>query len=413
MKAIRLVSRISPVIIILMMTLPCALAQGKPPGGGGAGNSKGDNSKPPVTQQPPATQNQKMQRQDLQTVYITGMVVQEDGSPLPTGAVIERVCGGRVKKEAYVSASGSFGFQVGGINATSDVLPDASDDDTFGGGFGSFGGQPSPSGFGSAGSNMMSPSNLMGCELHVQLAGYRSSTIILDGFTPMGNLDVGTILVQPISKSPGTTVSLTDMQAPKSAKRSLEHANKALQKKNLPEAEKELKLAIDAYPNYATALYKLGMVYQLQNRIPDAREAFTKAIAADGRFVNPYIQLARLAGMEKKWPEVAEITDKAMALDSLDFPEGYYYNSLANLFMQKLDLAERSARKAQRLDPLHRLPRTNLLLAEILERKHDISGSIEQLQAYLKFTPAPPDADEARQRLQKLEESSKTMAGNP
>ncbi len=406
----RLVSRFVSGILFLLMALPCALAQSKgSPSPGGSPPSKGNN--PSNTPSMPApTTNPVPQRPNFQTLYITGKVVQEDGTPLPSGAVIERICGNRVKKEAYVSASGSFGFQIGGPQSTNDVMPDASDD-TYGG-FGASGNRISQPRFGAAGTDSTGPMNLMGCELKADLAGYRSSSIILDGFTPMGNLDVGTILLQPIAKVQGTTISVTDMQVPKQAKKEVERATKAVQKKNLEEAENDLKLALTTYPGYATAWYKLGMLYFVQKRNADARDAFTKAIAADSKYVNPYIQLARINGLEQKWQDVAEITDKALALDSLDFPEGYYYNSIAYLFLGKLDIAERSARKAQRLDPLHRFPKTNLLLADILEKRNDVAGSIEQLQGYLKITPPPSDAEDVRLRLQKLEESTHTLAGN-
>jgi len=408
MRKDRNVSRFVLGIFLLSTAVPLALAQSKDPGNKGSNTSRGGASVPPSNQ--PPINNPRPPKPEFQTVYITGRVVQEDGSPIPSGAVIERICGGRAKKEAYVSPSGSFGFQFGGARATNDVLPDASDDSF--GGLGTMGDQPGQPRFARSGFESMSSTSLMGCELRADLAGYRSSSIMLDGFTPMGTMDVGTILLKPVSKTQGSTISLTDMQAPKSAKKPLERADKAVQRNDLAEAEKNLKVAIEAYPKYATAWYKLGLLYQSQKRNQEARDAYTKAISADSQFVNPYIQLARLAGMEQKWQEVAEVTDKALALDSLDFPEGYFFNSIAYYYIGKLDIAERSARKAQRLDPLHRLPRTNLILADILEKKHDLPGCIEQLQGYLKITPLPSDADKVRSRIQKLEESTGPMAGN-
>ncbi len=408
MKTGRRLRRCAAAAFLFVLALPSAMPQAKKTGTGNSGssNSKGNTNQPVIA---PAPNSQQAPKMNTQTLYVTGRVVQEDGSPLPAGVVIESVCGSRTRKEAYVSGSGSFGFQIGG-NSPSDVMPDASDD-TFSVP-GTLDNRPNPVGFGSAGFGSLSPANLMGCELRAQLAGYRSSAVVFDGFTPMGNLDVGTILMQPMSKVQGSTISLADMKAPKPAKKSLEHADKALKKKNIAEAEKDLKLAVATYPNYATAWYRLGLVYERQRNIGEARTSFTKAIDADSRFVNPYVQLARLAAAEQKWPEVAEITGKALALDSLDFPEAYYLNSIASFFTGKLDDAERSVRKAQRLDPLHRMPKTSLLLADILEQKHDFAGSIEQLQAYLKGTPAPPDADAVQAKIKKLQEESRQVAGN-
>ncbi len=408
MKSMGFLRRFAPILIVTLMALPSAFAQQvKPPVG--SGGSKGDTSKPPVTPQP--TDNSRPQKLNPQALFIYGVVVQEDGNPLPPGAVIERVCGGRAKKEAYVTTTGSFEFQIGGTMNASSVIPEAGDDSLTG--FGTFGSRSMQSGGQGSAFDPMSASNLMGCEVRARLSGYRSSSVILDGSHQAGQFDVGTILLTPISRVPGTVISLTDMRAPKEAKKSLERANKALEKKNLPEAERNLKTAVEAFPDYASAWYKLGLVYQQQKRNQDARDAFNKAIAADSKFVNPYFQLARIAGIEQKWQEVADITDRALALDPLDFPEGYYFNSLAYYVMNKLDIAERSARKAQRLDSLHRIPRINVMLADILEKKRDFAGSIEQLQAYLNFSPTPADADRIRLKIQKLEDQSKSLASNP
>jgi len=394
--------------LALSMVLPWGMAQQSqpPPGGGNTGSTPGvgPNKSIPVNPQPTTP---VQPRPNFQTLFITGTVVMEDGSPPPTGAVVERVCGASTKKEAYVNSTGYFGFQIGGQPNIS-VIQEA-DDDSFGR-MGSFGGRS----MGSSGV-MNSPGlsqnfGLMGCELRVQLSGYRSSIITLDGFNPIGQLDVGTIVVYAIEKVKGTTISLTDMKAPKDAKKAVERAGKAVKSQKLGDAEKELKTAVGIYPEYASAWFQLGQVYQLEKRFTDAREAYDKSIAADGKYVSPYIQLARLAGMDQKWQEVADITDRAMALDPLDFPEGYYFNAIAYFTLNNMDAAEKSARKAFRLDAQHRFPRAHLILAEILRRKKDLSGSIEQLQAYLKYAPQANDAEQIRTMLAELEKSAKTVA---
>ncbi len=394
---------------VLLFLLPVCMAQGsKPPANNpGTGGSKRDTGKPPVVTQPGDTSRQV--RPGLQTLVITGMVVQEDGSPLPSGAIIERVCGNRVKKEAYVTPSGYFSFMIGSGTTVSGMMPEASDDSAAG--FSGYGNRPAQAEMRSATSDLTSSPNLAGCELRARLAGYRSSSVMLDGYSRFGNLDVGTILLQPLSRVQGTLVSVTDMMAPKEAKKSVERADKAMKKNNPAEAEKHLRAAVESCPKYASAWFKLGLVYEQQRQVEGARDAFMKAIAADEKFVNPYFRLARLAGIERKWQEVADITDKALALDPLDFPEGYFFNALAYHAMNKLDIAERSARKAQRLDSLHRIPRVNLLLADILEKRQDWAGCKEQLQAYLNFSPTPADAEHVRMKLQRLDQLSKSGIG--
>ena len=117
----------------------------------------------------------------------------------------------------------------------------------------------------------------------------------------------------------------------------------------------------------------------------------------------PYVELARLAALEKKWEEVASLTDRALALNPLDIPDGFLLNSLAYYNLKNMDAAERSARKAQRLDSLHRLPLGHLILASVLQHKQDFAGEAEQLRFYLKYAPQASNAGQIRVRLLELD----------
>jgi len=342
------------------------------------------------------------QQRQQPALFISGSVVLEDGAPPPAGAVIERVCFGRAKKEAYVDSKGNFGFQVG-ANTIGNAIFDATEDTAFGQ---SAAGSSSARSFGLP-SRSSPPQSMefVGCELRARLAGYRSSAVILTGGQTLGPIDVGTIVLHPVAKVTGTTVSATGMQAPKDAKKAMARAEEAVQKQKFDEAEKNLAAAVAAFPRYATAWFALGRLYRQKNRSEDARQAFSKALEADGNYVNPYIELARLSAVERKWQEVADLTDRALALDPLDFPEGFYLNALANYSLGKPDAAERSARKAQRLDTLHRIPHAHLLLAGLLQVKNDAAGEAEQLRIYLKYAPQADNAAQIRSRLQELETS--------
>ncbi len=398
---LRIVNRLV-FVAILSALVPWASAQSSgQPGKSGSSGSGGDKTKPAAPM--PQTDNQRPPRLNPQILFLTGSVVDSDGSPLPLGVTIVRTCGGRIKREATVDSNGYFSFQVGGPYSDPGVLPEASDD-TFAG-LDPMGGRGSQRFGGGSGMDLASPSGLMGCELSAQLPGYRSSSIVLDNPHMSGTMDVGTLVLHPITKVQGSTISATSLAAPKAAKKALEHANHALEKKNLVEAEQYLKTSVEAYPNYAEAWYRLGQIYQEQKRNPDARAAYGKAIAADAKFVNPYVKLAQISFVEQNWQEVANLTDRAIEMDPLDFPEGFFFNSIAYYTLNKLDLAEKSVRKAQLLDSRHRIPQTHLVLADILQQKGDVTGAIEQLQNYLKLVPNGTRTDQIQARLEKLHAS--------
>ncbi|NWG13092.1 MAG: tetratricopeptide repeat protein [Acidobacteria bacterium] len=347
-------------------------------------------------------------RQRLEpSLVITGSVVREDGTPPPAGVVIERVCHGRTIKETYADAHGGFSFYIGG---KSDVLPDASDDaSALQGTTLNISLPRSAVPLGSATGTSI---ELMGCELRAQFPGHRSSTVSLGGLQRTGQVDVGTIVIHPIAKVPGTTVSVTSMQAPGGARKALERAEKAIQRNSLDEADRHFQEAVAAYPGYAQAWFGLGLIRQHQNRISDARQAYGRALEADSHFVRPRIELARIAGHERRWEEVADITDRALALNPLDFPEGFFMNALANYHLERLEASERSARRAVRIDSAHRYPQAHLLLAFILRHRKDAAGEAEQLRSYLKYAPANADTAEQRSRLAHLESKGSIVAGN-
>jgi tetratricopeptide (TPR) repeat protein len=329
----------------------------------------------------------------LPSIYMFGTVVMGDGNTLPTGVVIQRSCGGRRTKEANVSSNGSFGFQLG---ANNNVIPDA----------GSTG--PGiqwdyPMTRSSITWNLSQAVN--GCELAALAGGYRSSTILMSSAISQepGYINVGTIFLYPAEKVQGTLVSVTNLAAPGGAKKALARAETAIRKNKIDEAEKQLREALALYPNYAAAWLRLGQLYEQSRRVDDARNALMKAMQADVHYMGPYIELARLAAMESRWQEAADLSGHALELDPIDFPEGYYFNAVANYNLNNLDAAETSARRLERIDSMHQIPQTYLVLANILDRKKDFAGEVEELQNYLKCAPQAANAGAVRSRLQNVE----------
>ncbi len=379
-----------PLMVLVILSWAHAQQTGGGSGGSGGGSGGGNTSKTnPTPVQPRSTPTTQPEQPKVQMVFVSGVVVMEDGSPVPMGTAIERVCEGRTTLEGYVSGNGSFSFSLGGANRISgSMFSDASQDLS----------DLSATRTG----KVPIPTTLMGCELRAQLAGYRSSRITLDGSHTIGNVNAGTILLVPLSRVKGTLVSASDLQAPKSARKALERAQKAFREDNIGEAEKNLMTAVEQFPGFAAAWVGLGEVYQKTRRLPEARNAYERAIAADESFVKPYVSLAQVAGMQQNWQEMADLSDRALELDPVDSPEAYFFNAVANFNLDRLEAAERSALKAQRLDPQNKLPYASIILANVLEQRNDIPGAIRQLQNYLVTAPQSTYAAQARARLGKL-----------
>jgi tetratricopeptide (TPR) repeat protein len=332
--------------------------------------------------------------------YLTGNVKLDDGTPPPEPVSIERVCDGARRKLGYTDRKGRFSFQIAStVGAMQEANQDA---------LGLPGTARSAAGseFGVARDQQLSgrPGTQLGnCELRAVLAGFRSGTVALEMRHITAEPNVGTMVLHRLADVEGTAISLTSLQAPKEARRAYDKALEDLKKNKLPEAAKQIRKAVDIYPNYAAAWYELGRIQEREQDIAAARKSFTAAMAADAKFVRPYLKLAELDAKAQNLAELADTTNKLLRLDAVDYPMTYFYNAAANLSLGQLDEAEKSARAGEKLDTSHQCPGLERMLALILARKKDYPGAADQLRSYLALAPDAADAGHVKQELAELD----------
>lgn len=367
-------------------------------GGGGMAGGAGRTTTPTTGTNPSSST-------DLgsRAMYLSGKVQMDDGTPPPQSIVIERVCGGYRKAEAYTDSKGRFSFQLGQEQS---ITEDASYGDLNVTGQ-SPGGAPrnatSATGPRPTSDRTGTNRSLIGCELVAVLAGFRSDSVNLAGRRALDNPDVGTIILHRLANVEGSSISVTTLQAPKDARKAYDKAREALHKDKAADAQKDLEKAVNLYPQFAAAWYDLGVLHEKNNNAAEARKSYSQALAADPKFVSPYLPLAILSGADKNWQEMADITARLIKLDAVDFPDAYYYNAAANYNLKKIDEAEASAREALKLDTAHRLPKVEHILGLILYQKNDYVGAAEQMRKYLIDAPNAPDAQQVREQLAELE----------
>jgi tetratricopeptide (TPR) repeat protein len=186
----------------------------------------------------------------------------------------------------------------------------------------------------------------------------------------------------------------------------------------LADARKYFETALQLYPKYVDAWFQLGTVLRKQNQKDAARAAYTHALTIDTRFLPPYLSLASMACEGENWTEVlyftghildldplnyADVTGYILDLDPLNYAEAYFYNAVANYKLNKIEAAEKSALKAERMGLRARFPQLHLLLAEIFVRKNNLATAISEMQTYLELDPHAENADQVREELAKLE----------
>jgi tetratricopeptide (TPR) repeat protein len=361
--------------------------QSGPPAGGGqqGGGGRQPGNQPTIGNQPTQQSTPEMPRQ----IYLSGNVRLSDGTIPPTNVVIERVCGGVVRPEAYTDSKGNFSFIVGGQNSA--IFADAS---VAGPNTGVPGQQ-----------NGIDGRSLTGCEIRANLPGFLSDSIILGFRGPLDDPEIGMIHLHRLANVEGYTFSITTGLAPKDARKAYEKGLDDIKKRKWADAEKELSKSVELYPKFAVAWYELGRAYQQEKKFDEANHAQLEAVKIDSKFISPYGELATMAATQQKWDDLDQYTAQMLKLNPYVVPEIYFYSAVANFNLHKMDLAERRAREAAKSDTQHKVPRINHLLGLILAQKQEYKEAAENMRIYLKYSPNAKDADNVKQQVDEMEKA--------
>lgn len=352
----------------------------------------GTNGKPATGLPNPNMSTTTVQPTPNAVMFVSGKVLMEGGSVPPEPVVIEKICNGSARREGYTDAKGTFQIQVdqstGFQDASESTNTDLSNDPKI-----------------NAKLNQLK-FNYQGCEFRAVLSGYVSTTSLLHLEGSAWQYELAPIFLKPLENMPGTTISMTSLNAPNDARHAYEKGRKAYDQQKLMDAEKELDKAVKSYPGFAAAWSLLGDIHQQLQQTDQAAMEYKQALTADPQYVNPAFGLALIAVQQKRWNDAVQLTDQVSKLNSTAFPSVYFYNAVANFNLGKLDLAEISARKFKTLDTQHRHPDVCLLLSQILTHKQDYPGAAQELRDYLAIAPGASNADAVREQLRKLEQVS-------
>ena len=389
--------------------------QGRPPGGGTSGRqptspTPGRPSTNTGQQQDPfgrmGQQQPGLNQPDFQRpIFLSGKVMLADGTPPGEAVTIVRDCWGQRRPETYTDSKGRFSFQLG--DRTSLAFADSSTS-PMGDGLGGSG--RNSGGFGSPATPRVSASgrvDLSGCELRASLPGYRSESIQLRHRSIFDNPNVGVIILHPLAKGQGVSVSATSLAAPKQARKAYEKALKELRKKD-PKSRKpekaigQLEKAVAEYPEYAAAWSLLGRTRLSINDKEGAREAFDKATKADSKYLGPYIPLLRMELEEQRWAEVNLVSERLLSLNP-HMTDVQYYRAVAAFNLGKMDLAEDLVLDIQSGEGSERFPGTHRLLGLIHARQGNFPLAATAYRDFLAAQPMGPVAKDLRRQLTEWE----------
>jgi len=246
------------------------------------------------------------------------------------------------------------------------------------------------------------PTQLIGCSVNAVAEGYTSKPLNIANRTVVDDPSLGTITLERQERAGGSITSATTASAPADAVKEFEKARAEDVAGHGGSAKHHLEKAVSLDPQFAEAWYHLGKLEQSENPA-QALSAYQKATAADASYLPPYEGIAAISADEKKWPDVVNATNTSLHLNPAGTPEIWYYNAVGNFNVGNHTQAETSAENSLAMDPSHRAPNTEQLLAVILASRGDYAGALEHLQHCLTYMKPGPNLDLVKQQVAQLE----------
>lgn len=328
--------------------------------------------------------------------FISGKVVIDDGTILTDPAIIQSVCKGQRHAEVYTDSSGNFNFEFGKQRPTYGDVESSS-----------MGTLPTISPSGRSTTDRYSPD----CQLQAVLPGFTSDLIELSRYQDEQMINIGNISLHRLKNVEGYTISATTAAAPPDARKAYEKAREDESKGKLQDAEKKLQKAVSIYPAFAVAWVELGRLQAHFKNFDVARQSFIRATSVDPKLITPYQQLAQIAFQQRQWEELVNVTEQLLRLNSLSFPQEWFFNAVGNFYLNRFGPAEKSAREGLKTDLEHKVPKADYLLALILMQKKDFSGAAEHFRNYLAHIANPADAAAVQAQLADAERLSRATLG--
>jgi len=207
------------------------------------------------------------------------------------------------------------------------------------------------------------------------------------------------LYLKPVSAAPVPreryTISTRELKIPAKAQHEFEKGIGSLAKSDFAGSVTHFTKAAEAFPEYYEAYYHMGVAEVGLRRRDEARQAFQKAIdLSGGRYAWAEFGIGYVLYLEGKPEEAIAVIRKGLEVDG-DSTDGYLVMGMAQLRLNRLDEAERSAREALLRNP--NFARAYLVLADVYGQRREYRAQVQGLETYLRLDPNGAECEVARQ----------------
>ncbi len=196
------------------------------------------------------------------------------------------------------------------------------------------------------------------------------------------------------------TVSVAQMRVPEKARRLLEKAQSALDKRKLALADQYVNDALQVYPDFAEALTMRGLMNLDAKRLDEAAANLEKSIQADNSYAMGFIVLGAVYNMQSRFDDAIRVLDRGLTLMPQSW-QGMFELGKAELGKGNYEAAIRRLNKASDL-ATEKYPPLHLAKAHALLGMKNFSEATSELEAYLEQDPTGANAAEVRESLSQV-----------
>ncbi len=244
----------------------------------------------------------------------------------------------------------------------------------------------------------------------VPRAGEQKQTVVVSASLAdsKGRVEVTVVFEPKPSQEDAHEISTTQLAIPDGAQREYEKALARLEKRDVTGAVEHLRKAVEIAPRFSVAWNHLGTIAYQTKKFEEAEKYFREALRHDPDSYPPLVNLGGALISQGKTADSVEINLKAVkvrpddALAHSQLGQSYF-------FLGRFEEGEKHLKQAKALDPKH-FSMPQLILAEIFNRKGNVSAAIEELEEFLRFHPDSDFAPKVKQAVasarSRLKESS-------
>ena len=335
-------------------------------------------------------------------VFLAGRVVLASGEGLQKPARIALTCGGQSIPQGHTDNKGQFDFEpqcpplqplsdpsIGNISAQpgfSHGPPTSIATVRMQGCEGVRPGFPMPDL-----TTTISAASLLGCDLHAELKGFRSSRVQLGTVRGSARIDVGLITLYPLHGLTGSSASVTTLAAPPNARRAYRKGLNALRRAqpDFRKAANFFERTLEIHPEHAPAWAALGEARAALEDEDGAQEAFARSIESDPNLLHPYDAMIQIAVNARDWEKLDTLTAKYLQLET-GSARVRFYSAVAALELYDIERAESIIEQMEELGETDEWPMSYFFMALAHERLADFETAADY---YEKYTETSTDAD--------------------